>query len=93
MCVPKETLIDIFNEDVDEYRVFNEGNRGGYQSMNQDVLDKGKIQIVRQDEPNGTSRVDANGERSESRQNKPKGKEETFGFNHDESQILIDQPR
>jgi hypothetical protein len=98
MIIPKETLIDIFNDDGDEeYLPFNNGggNRDGYQSVKQNDLDYRQIQIIKQDEPNGSSSDDINGmrrsENESSRQDKPKGKEETFGFNNDELQKFIDQ--
>lgn len=98
MIIPKETLIDIFNDDGDEeYQAFNNGggNRDGYQSVKQNDLNYRQIQIVRQDETDGSSSNRTNemgrNESESSKHDKPKGKEETFGFNNDDLQKFIDQ--
>ncbi|PKY43491.1 hypothetical protein RhiirA4_398832 [Rhizophagus irregularis] len=97
MIIPKEILIDIFNDDGDEeYQAFNSGggNRDGYQSVKQNDLNYKQIQIVRQDETDGSSSngIDGMGrnESEPSKRDKPKGKEETFGFNNDDLQKFID---
>ncbi|CAG8497567.1 11195_t:CDS:2 [Rhizophagus irregularis] len=97
MIIPKEILIDIFNDDGDEeYQAFNSGggNRDGYQSVKQNDLNYKQIQIVRQDETDGSSSngIDGMGrnESEPSKHDKPKGKEETFGFNNDDLQKFID---
>jgi hypothetical protein len=94
MCVPKEVLIDVFNDDDDEeYSIFDgRDNRSNYQSIKQDDANNGKIQIIKYDEPNDSSSVDANRERSERDPNKPKGREETFGFNNGELHKFTNQP-
>ncbi|RGB36379.1 hypothetical protein C1646_741784 [Rhizophagus diaphanus] len=96
MIIPKEILIDIFNDDGDEeYQAFNSGggNRDGYQSVKQNDLNYKQIQIV-QDETDGSSSngIDGMGrnEIEPSKHDKPKGKEETFGFNNDDLQKFID---
>ncbi|GBB96128.1 hypothetical protein RclHR1_02690013 [Rhizophagus clarus] len=98
MIIPKETLIDIFNDDGDEeYQAFNNSgsNRNGYQSVKQNNPDYRQIQIVRHDEQNDSLSNEINGmgrsESESSKRDKPKGKEETFGFNNDDLQKFIDQ--
>ncbi|CAI2166310.1 5535_t:CDS:2 [Funneliformis geosporum] len=91
MCIPREILIDLFNDDGidEEYQRFN--NRGdGYQSIKQNDSSNRNILITKPDEPNRSSvgRTNANG--SSKQQDKRKGREETFGFNNDELQKLAD---
>ncbi|RIA86626.1 hypothetical protein C1645_878553 [Glomus cerebriforme] len=99
MVIPKENLIDIFNDDgEEEYQVLGNGggNRDGYQSIKQNNLDNGKIQIIKHGEQNGSSNGEnddsgiGGSEGGSSKQDKFKRKEETFGFNHDELQKFID---
>ena len=83
MCIPRDTLIDIFNDDIDgECRVLDNGNnRNGYQSIKQNDFGGGKAQIIKQVEPDGSSSVDisSNEERNE---NKPKGTDDNDKLKH-----------
>ncbi|CAG8559070.1 1555_t:CDS:2 [Funneliformis caledonium] len=91
MCIPREYLIDLFNDDGidEEYQRFN--NRGdGYQSIKQNDLNNRNILIIKPDEPNRSSVGGTNTNGSSKQHDKRKGKEETFGFNNDELQILAD---
>ena len=93
MCIPRETLIDLFNDDEETQRC-NSNGRDGYQSIKQNDFD-GKIQIIKQDEPNVSlieGGINGNGNGPSKQPNKLKGREETFGFSKDELQKLAEEP-
>ena len=79
MCIPRETLIDLFNDDgvEEETQRCNSNGRDGYQSIKQNDFD-GKIQIIKQDEPNVSligGGINGNGNGPSKQPNKLKGEE------------------